>query len=124
MTETKDLSLLRPLTLDDIKPGTKVTWLRGGKEVAWVEGKPVYPGDVLYHGKTQYIASSSAFEPNEYLGGGMSYKNLTWTPPKTTHRAWLNLYPDGNAFAYDDEITANSHAGSDRSECRMIEWES
>lgn len=172
-----DLNLLRPLTLDDIKPDTIVTWVVGDKEVdwgeivygptekgqefvanwkedglvvhsltsattknlhltplTWVEDKPVYPGDVLY-GKWP-DAEKGGYVVGDTLARGRfltddkgialtdNIERLTWTPPKTKHRVWMNLYPDGGFVIYDNETAANSHAGLTRIECRMIEWES
>ncbi len=172
---THDATLLRPLTLDDIKPGTLVTRLIGDKEVdwgeivygpvekgqefvanwkedglvvhsltsattknlhltplAWVEDKPVYPGDVLY-GKWP-DAEKGGYVVGDTLARGRfltddkgivltdSVERLTWTPPKAKHQAWVNLYPDGTACAHSSEAEANRHATLDRDECRLIEW--
>lgn len=177
---THDTTLLRPLTLDDIKPGTLVTWMIGDKEVdwgkivygpvekgqefvvnwkedgliihalssattknlhltplAWVEDKPVYPGDVLY-GKWEGLKKDgygiTGVNPDGLLMDTRGIvivsdnADLTWTPPKTKtktkHQAWVNLYPGGTACAHSSEAEANARAGSARIECRLIEWES
>ena len=172
-----DLNLLRPLTLDDIKPGTIVTWVVGDKEVdwgeivygptekrqefvanwkedgltvhsvtsadmkkvrltplAWVEDKPVYPGDVLY-GKWP-DAEKGGYVVGDTLARGRfltddkgialtdNVERLTWTPPKTKHRVWMNLYPDGSCGVYSTEEHANARVVSRQTVRRLIEWES
>ena len=172
---THDLNLLRPVTLDSIKPGILVTRLVGDKEVdwgeivygpteeeqefavhwkvdglvahsfisaattnlrltplAWVEDKPVYPGDVLY-GKWPH-AEKGGYVVGDTLTRGRfltddngialntAIERLTWTPPKTKHQIWVNLYPDGTCATYTSEALADYHSIPGRSECRLIEW--
>lgn len=81
--------------------------------LAWVEGRPVYPGDVLYlaqnsgnpglkftagtkiiHGE---IIQGVSERPNGLKFGvneesGLYPRNLTWTPPKVKREGWANVY--------------------------------
>lgn len=172
-----DLNLLRPLTLDDIKPGTLITWVgninfgetgeivygpagkkqdfvvnwkedrlvihRPGSDyprltpLTWVEDKPVYPGDVLWY-KRFKGCKATAIGPHTYCeSGGIEYLDgndgkkysadaaaFTWTPPKTKHQVWLNLYPDGSCGVYSTEEHANARVVSPQTVRRLIEWES
>lgn len=74
------------------------------KPLAWVEGKPVYKGDVLYSthssnykyivskGNEHYIHSES----NETKANCESTSHLTWNKPKqkVKRKIWINVYPE------------------------------
>lgn len=111
--------------------------------LAWVEGRPVYKGDVLYW-NTQSSDSGSKFtatgfleEPN-YIAGvsllsdgdrlgedglsGMRPENLTWQKPKTKREGWMNLYESGENYVYPTKLRADSQATFARIGCIRIEW--
>ncbi|MCB4358466.1 hypothetical protein [Quatrionicoccus australiensis] len=109
--------------------------------LCWVEGKPVYKGDVLYHplkGKcvidivlsiTDHVAAihdSGAFS----VLHSPSADDLTWTPPKVKREGWVNVYPTSTGSfmartsdAYESENNANDFAQPSRIACVRIEWE-
>lgn len=68
--------------------------------LAWVEGKPVYPGDVCYglHNHHAYTATIDLWVPeNGELFSVMSInmRDLTWEKPKTTKQVKLLAWFDG-----------------------------
>lgn len=97
--------------------------------LAWVEGKPVYKGDVLWHctgiklvahkprrdAIDGFIAEDGDYGCSEFL---------TWQKPKTKRVAWVNVYKDGFAYYYDTKGAANDAADENtRIACCRIEWE-
>lgn len=118
----------------------------------WVEGRPAYPGDVLYWkcGVAEFIKAGDRI----LLGGQMvdgalvtTYgtsngftrridgietlqENLTWEKSKRTVKkaGWINIYPlswmDGRAGAiFQTKTEADSSARSGRIACTSVEWE-
>ena len=81
-------------------------WFRFGKEsdyrmapLAWVEGKPVYKGDVLYDRNGQKCVAKSIT-----LGGTLEseettllrfFPELTWNQPKIGREGWVNIVEAG-----------------------------
>lgn len=73
--------------------------------LAWVEGKPVYQGDILYSknfGDLKYVVKyfngKHIFtEENETDAFCNSLENLTWNKPKQkkSKKVWVNIYPTG-----------------------------
>ena len=63
--------------------------------LAWVEGRPVYKGDVLWHtiGKSFVTVENPISERSfSYKKMPFEYRYLTWTPPKREVKllAWLS----------------------------------
>lgn len=109
--------------------------------LCWVEGRPVYRGDVLYyvqHGAyrkfvvqdlNSFAPTAPVFledVPNERgVGCWMSPEKLTWNPPKVKREGWLNIYSGGRVgtAARHTREEADHEANSDRLACIHIEWE-
>lgn len=123
-------------------------WFRFGKDadyrmapLAWVEGKPVYKGDVLYsdkHGKGEIV------EDLRFVGGaaikfegtGISLDapyfatGLTWNPPKVKREGWVNVYQSfgGGASAVISDAWSTKEKADELSRlgriaCIRIKWE-
>lgn len=69
--------------------------------LCFVEGKPVYKGDVLYgigacsdlmYIVKEYIDGAIYTEENETNAYCEGIENLTWTKPVTKKKYWVNLY--------------------------------
>ncbi len=106
--------------------------------LAWVDGKPVYKGDVLYRYAGGYYKTVTHVTKDKdgceflhFAEGGNCYldgdnTDLTWTPPAPKvkrHQRWLNLYANGTFYTFDSKEAADICANDDRVECRLIEWE-
>lgn len=69
------------------------------KPLCWVEGRPVYKGDVLWHRRRGQIVASHMIDDGEFLceegvDSGDRVENLTWTPPKVKREVKLLAYLD------------------------------
>lgn len=111
--------------------------------LAWVEGKPVYKGDVLYQpqlSNIEYVADRiyrdtdgdvflyykngwSSWIEGPLYDDSSSQVRVTWQKPKTKREAWANVYPDRLASLYETEVKANMYASKERVACVRIEWE-
>lgn len=110
--------------------------------LAWVEGRPVYKGDVLYRKNiysmeviATHISSNSLGSYLHFNGNGGnesldSLCNLTWQKPKTKREGWVNIYftadtgPSKNtSHAYSTKEQADAMASSNCVACCRIEWE-
>lgn len=118
--------------------------------LAWVEGKPVYPGDVLYWNDTSsapgskftaenrpsvsslVMGSSTTTTGATYTDGGMYAAQLTWTLLKVKKEGWINGYSTSLAsnarprfvgYVHPTKSCADFDAGEDRITCVRIEWE-
>lgn len=118
--------------------------------LAWVEDKPVYPGDVLYWSEiTSYPKSRFTVGSERLVGGmlagrsdrtdgttfefgGMYPYDLTWDKPPVKREGWINLYPktgssQGRPVAggqiHPTKAVADKEAFEDRIACVRIEWE-
>lgn len=89
--------------------------------LCWVEGKPVYPGDVLEHTRLGEVVAKSEHASKGMLVvekyDGLAVENLTWPRPKPVKR-WVNIYRV-NTFASQE--AANEYATSSRIACIEIE---
>ena len=89
--------------------------------LCWVEGKPVYSGDVLEHAKHGEVVAKSRHASKGMLVvekyDSLALGNLAWPRPKPVKR-WINIYP-ANSFASQD--SANEYAASSRIACIEIE---
>lgn len=106
--------------------------------LAWVEGRPVYKGDVLYvtvdnpncatvkAGSKFYVVSKGNDEGNLYNSEWYINKRyLTWQKPKTKREGWVNLstrYTCSNPY-YTKEEADFGVDESMRIACIRIEWE-
>lgn len=107
--------------------------------LCWVEGKPVYKGDVLYsdkHGKGVIVDASNfnggyaiEFERTK-ISIEATYFNsgLTWTTPKVKRDGWVNVYFAqesvaclSDAWPTKEKCDALQRQG--RIACVRIEWE-
>ena len=115
--------------------------------LCWVEGRPVYSGDVLYWncGGAEFTVGSRMLFDGQMIEGvsvttegfthdipgtGILHENLTWKKPKRTVKkaGWINIYPlswmDGRAGAiFKTKTEADSSARSGRIACARVEWE-
>ena len=90
--------------------------------LCWVEGKPVYPGDMLEHAKhgevvakSRHAASKGMLVVEKY--DSLALGNLAWPRPKPVKR-WINIYP---ANSFESQDSANEYAASSRIACIEIE---
>lgn len=105
--------------------------------LAWVEGKPVYPGDVLYQNTpslpgARTVVSGTAEGIVDHLGNWNGIAHLTWTPPKVKKEGWINLYskkgmskgmPVTGGQILPTKAVADNEAFDGRVACVRIEWE-
>lgn len=109
--------------------------------LAWVEGKPVYRGDVLYRGTSQVVVIGAANETVavETVAGAVGdlagTSDLTWEPvkPKTKRKGWINLYAnsEGDKPMVSRHVCLTRCAAdeladmvrSERLACIEVEWE-
>lgn len=102
--------------------------------LCWVEDKPVYKGDVLWHIRRGRIVAShmidGKFLCEEGIDSGDRVENLTWTPPRVKREGWVNIYPKPTeelvasvSHAHASKEKADSLAASGRIACIRIEWE-
>lgn len=100
--------------------------------LAWVEGKPVYKGDILYWKSVSNKWMNHVcdeFDVDKFLQRtgeeqGYIYANkLTWQKPKTKREGWVNIYRFNDTALFADKKTADKNAISDRIDCVRIEWE-
>lgn len=105
------------------------------KPLCWVEGKPVYKGDVLYQNTASLTGARVAVDGNEDgikddQGRWNGRCHLTWTPPKVKREGWVNVYPRpleklvaSVSHAYASRDAADATAVCGRVACVRIEWE-
>lgn len=108
--------------------------------LCWVEGRPVYKGDVLYRpafGSQEFVADSVERDKDgdvflRYTNGGRSSwlegpeqmgRDMTWTPPKVKREGWMNCYKNGENSVYPTKEKADRSASYARVACIRIEWE-
>ena len=100
--------------------------------LCWVEGKPVYPGDVL---EVELVSrgdwceatvarSGSAHDGERIIAEGVGKEIINapvslcrWPRPKPVKR-WINIYP---ANSFESQDSANEYAASSRIACIEIE---
>lgn len=106
--------------------------------LCWVEGRPVYKGDVLYSAflegspkRTVTGIDDDGILSTEERGlNTCDPEDLTWTPPKVKREGWVNVYPKPTeelvasvSHAHASKEKADSLAASGRIACIRIEWE-
>lgn len=112
------------------------------KPLAWVEGKHVYKGDVLYwkYKNYKFLAVDKIIEDNIIQGytcdhdgeiiygkegdSGVTSGTLTWNKPKqkVKRKIWINVYPDG-CFSYFSKDSADMNSPKPRIACVETEIE-
>lgn len=103
--------------------------------LAWVEGKPVYKGDVLWV-KSDVVCDYRMHEVAEVRDGAFykdqiydvngkwtTAKHLTWQSPKVKREGWVNIYSDNEAYIHSTRNEADSRSSNGRIACVRIEWE-
>lgn len=106
------------------------------KPLFWVEGKPVYKGDVLWHnvGKCSVSVDDHGAREGLFVCKGLTYdfKFTTWEKPKVKREGWVNIYPRISSGSnqsrsvqsiYGTKCEADNNALGDRIACVRIEWE-
>lgn len=116
------------------------------KPLAWVEGKPVYKGDVLYYAPRTEVLSgrpctikgsvsniANGLQLEEEREGTFVWtmaSNLTWNKPKVKREGWINIYKNGTTYLHDTEEEAAKGSVNFRGQCSpdfvttiRIEWE-
>ena len=103
--------------------------------LCWVEGRPVYKGDVLFHLRRRVRVVANRMDNDGFLceegcDSGDSLKNLTWTHPNVKRFGWVNIYSTtvdvglrGTSVVYPSEELANERADNNRLACARVEWE-
>lgn len=106
------------------------------KPLCWVECKPVYKGDVLYHVSAGRLVihdtHHSSIDDLQTDQGPCHSSNLTWTKPRVKREGWVNVYAVSSIEASASALTSHAYstierahagAGADRLACVRIEWE-
>lgn len=103
--------------------------------LAWVEGKPVYRGDVLYKLGCRFEVHGikKSFFGEDFLvlqedGLNTEYADnrrecLTWNPPKVKREGWVNIYQHNRICLRPTKEDADLFAATTRIACVRIEWE-
>lgn len=118
--------------------------------LVWVEGKPVYKGDVLWYSEMGFsieVTGYNDYNPNNglkgevkevtennpcgYVGGELTwapFNKWSWNKPKqkVKRKVFINIYPEGpNNFVsvYSSKELAERYAASDRIACVETEIE-
>lgn len=101
--------------------------------LAWVEGRPMYKGDKLWHtGRNFFVVIQDRNGSNENVcdfPGHISplFANdeyLTWTKPKQKREGWVNIYKDSTeAYIHQDRKSVDENSDECRVACLRIEWE-
>lgn len=124
------------LEFSDESVGTFLTSTIRMKPICWVEGKPVYKGDVLYRndGLNRGIPHE-VYGPHKYGGDGFtSFARgertwapsdvYTWNAPKQKREGWLNVYLNSRTRnIHPTKQKADELASIGRVACIHIEWE-
>lgn len=103
--------------------------------LGWIEGRPVYKGDALFHkiqrGKYVIDGFAGGVEGGEYRSGyvGLAPSGLTWdepavVPSKILREGWVNIYSERRiSKLYELEKDADRNSAGDRVACARVEWE-
>lgn len=107
--------------------------------LCWVEGRPVYRGDVLWWTTQGRWITARAYEnmqnpgvkdDNDCESDVAWLTNLTWTPPKVKREGWVNIYPKDwggiasvGSLVNETREDADVQADDNRIACVRIEWE-
>lgn len=107
--------------------------------LCWVEGKPVYKGDVLFRGLSPtcevivkelkngylyYERYDHCATPNSRVGITGSVSDLSWQKPKQKRDGWINIYPNGcPSRIYNTRLVAYQNRCEDFLDTVKVEWE-
>lgn len=97
--------------------------------LAWIEGRPVYKGDVLWHRvneETVVVDEVDGKKVKKNTGCWRDIEYLTWERPKVKREGWLNIYRghETGGKVYDTKDGADiASSGYTRLTCVRIEWE-
>lgn len=104
--------------------------------LAWVEDRPVYCGDMLYHtdyGKITALASRASGQVLIAQGVerdlDLYIKGCTWEPVKIKREGWINIYEStascrrNSSHIYLCKEDADNVAAPDRIACVPVTWE-
>lgn len=102
--------------------------------LAYVEDRPVYKGDVLYHKMQGGKWVVNSFDGTYLRCGedddGWFCTSLTWTKPKIKKSGWFNLYKDkhgeiefGHRYITKDKAITESDPSRTLLDTMYIEWE-
>lgn len=95
--------------------------------LCWVEGKPVYKGDELWHKRCQCIVTAHHMKSSDTLceknNCGSHLENLTWEIPKKQLKFLAYLNPNGWLHWAKEEVTAPTSYTRVPSEDKIIELE-
>ena len=101
----------------------QVRWYRM-KPLLWIAGRPVYPGDKLFHEGKEVFAR----DPIDNVGWmtcadgcHRDTKKMTWDRPKVKKEGWVNIYPASKV--HWSKEAADMEAFGNRIACGRIEWE-
>ena len=108
--------------------------------LAWVEGKPVYTGDVLYSSFFKEHPSDKENLTGHFVVGGYGtdmqiYKatdasfrttinSCSWNKPKVKKSGWLNIYPNNDCSCmHPSKLAADTEQAGPREACIEVFWE-
>lgn len=106
--------------------------------LCWVEGKPVYKGDVLWDTVasrsieiSDYDSETNAVPAEPRSDVFLHISRFSWATPKVKREGWLNVYGFGKAAVlYETKSEADKGAttplgkiDASRLDCVRIEWE-
>ena len=105
--------------------------------LVWVEGRPVYVGDILYINdiaKFDQVTGVVSTEDREgyltMLNSGSCLAdnrngNLSWNKPKVKKRGWMNVYPGsmGRCVHLTKEAADEASGAISRTACIEVHWE-
>ena len=97
--------------------------------ICWVEGKPVYKGDSLWHATAVKVTASHNLwdNPEGFIctdGDYVCAESLSWAPHKAKKReGWMNVYKDTSIrVIYDSIEEADFNASKNRVKCVHVTW--
>ena len=91
--------------------------------LCWVEGEPVYPGDVLEHTRLGEVvakglhASQGMIVVEKY--DGLALENLAWPRPKPVKR-WINIYAGTYSPSVEVELHPSKEVADQRAGLRCL----
>lgn len=144
----KDICVRWEETRDSVKKGTCAMLSRlyvCMTPLCWVEGKPVYKGDVLWRnlgilGPERVTVDRVTIDSDgdvflHYSNGGNSWvdgpdhmtTDVSWTYPKLKYEGWINVYRHNQNVVgdiiWDSKRNADLNKCDNRVDCVRIEWE-
>ena len=98
--------------------------------ITWIEGKPVYKGDVLYYSiiDKQYPLVVSRIDTDFRVcndrGGWIITNKLTWVKAPVCKEGWMNICPNNRAQPeiFQTREDADKNALRSRIDCIQVNW--